>query len=54
MLFRSKARIGPFVTLANVREINARVVAAILRDLVPATNGTDEKNEDAPEVEKAE
>lgn len=46
----SKAKLGSMVTLANVREVNAAIVAALLRDLVPAKNADEGKNTEAPEA----
>lgn len=46
----SKSKLGAQVTLRNVREVNAAVVAAILRDLVPAQNNEAGKNTEAPDA----
>lgn len=47
----SKSRIGSHINIANVREVNARIVAAIIRDLVPAKSDDTGKNVEAPEAE---
>lgn len=43
----SKAKVGSMVTFKNLREINAQIVMAILRDLLPPQD-EDSKNEEAP------
>lgn len=44
----SKAHLGSLVTFANLKEVNAKIVAAILRDLIPAVvNAEAEKNAQA-------
>ena len=45
----SKAKLGALVTFKNLREINAQIVLAILRDLLPPQKDEEEKNEAAPE-----
>lgn len=42
----SKAQLGSQVTFQNLREVNAKIVTAILRDLLPPA---ETKNEEAPE-----
>lgn len=42
----SKHQVGSMVSFKNLREINAQIVLAILRDLLPP--GEEEKNEEAP------
>lgn len=48
----SKAQIGAQVTFRNLRELNAQVVIALLRDLIPPQEADDAnvetKNEEAP------
>lgn len=43
----SKAKLGAIVTFKNLREVNAKIVTAILRDLLPPVN--EAKNEEASE-----
>lgn len=44
----TKARIGSYITLSNVREINGLIAMALLRDLIPARVDNDSKNAEAP------
>lgn len=51
----SKTKLGSMVTFKNLRQINAQIVIALLRDLLPP--GDESKNEEAPEevpVDKTE
>lgn len=50
----SKAKLGQYVTLTNIREVNQKIVSAILRDLLPALVNANkergaEKNEEMQE-----
>ena len=47
----TKARLGAEVTLKNMREVNAKILTALLRDLLP---GEEIKNVEAPVMEQAE
>lgn len=49
----SKAQLGRQVTFTNLREVNAKIMVALLRDLLPAVAKSDEgaaKNPQAPEA----
>lgn len=46
----SKAELGHAITFSNLREVNAKIITAILRDLIPAVVPPDEKNVQAPEA----
>lgn len=43
----SKSKLGMGVTFKNLREVNAKILTAILRDLIPSPES---KNAEAPEV----
>lgn len=47
-----KGELAKHITLRNMREINTKIVTALLQDLIPATNGTDPNVEtvETPEV----
>ena len=45
----SKAKLGAEVTFKNLRDVNAKIIIAILRDLVPEQ---DAKNAEAPEEQQ--
>lgn len=47
-----KGELAKHITLRNMRDINTKIVTAILQDLIPATNGADPNVEtaEAPEV----
>ena len=51
----SKAKLGQGVTLTNLREVNQKIITAVLRDLLPAlvnaskSAGGDAKNAEAQE-----
>lgn len=47
----SKAKVGSMVTFKNLREVNAQIVMAILRDLLPPQD-EESKNEEAPATPK--
>lgn len=47
----TKARLGAEVTLKNMREVNAKILTALLRDLLP---GEEVKNVEAPVMEQIE
>ena len=47
----SKAKVGSMVTFKNLREVNAQIVMAILRDLLPPQD-EESKNEEAPAAPK--
>lgn len=36
----SKRRLGSYVTFKNLREVNAKIITALLRDLIPAKNAS--------------
>lgn len=46
----SKAQLGAKVTFRNLREVNAKIVAALLRDLIPAVDEAAGKNGDQVET----
>lgn len=52
----SKAKLGSLITFSNMREINVKIVAAILRDLIPknaeAPDGTQD-SQDVQEIQQA-
>ena len=47
----SKAKLGAGVTFKNLREVNGKILTAILRDLVPSDSV---KNAEAPEAAEAQ
>lgn len=53
----TKAKLGHCVTLTNLREVNAKIMTAILRDLLPAlvaAGKNAEAQEEAPEAPEAQ
>lgn len=46
----TKEKLGTFVSLKNIREVNAKIVTAIIRDLLPATQ--EAKNVEVPEQQE--
>lgn len=46
----SKRKLGSYVTFKNLREVNAKIITALLRDLIPAKNVSEPAPEAAQEV----
>ncbi len=48
----SKSKLGSYVTFRNLREINAKIIVALLRDLIPPKNAEEPVEEELPAEEK--
>lgn len=48
----SKSKLGSYVTFRNLREINAKIIVALLRDLIPPKNAEEPVEEELPADEK--
>lgn len=48
-----KAELGKHITLSNMREVNAKIVTVLLRDLIPAQTGNSKNVEEASTLEQA-
>ena len=48
----SKAKLGSYVTFKNLREVNAKIITALLRDLLPAKNVEEAPVEAQPVAEE--
>lgn len=48
----SKSKLGSYVTFKNLREINAKIIVALLRDLIPPKNVEEESEVKQPAPEK--
>lgn len=46
----SKRKLGSYVTFKNLREVNAKIITALLRDLIPTKNVSEPAPEAAQEV----
>ena len=44
----SKSKLGSYVTFKNLREINAKIIVALLRDLIPSKNAEAPAEEEQP------
>lgn len=50
----SKRRLGSYVTFKNLREVNAKIITALLRDLLPTKNAATPVEAPAEEAAEAE
>ena len=48
----SKSKLGSYVTFRNLREVNAKIITALLRDLLPAKNVQEAPAEAPPVAEE--